>query len=159
MRIYVLRHGIAEPRQSGKPDAARKLTPDGKDKLTRVLGRAVQAGVKPSAILSSPLARAIQTAEIAAQTLDYEGRIVRTEALDPASTPEQLWDEIRTRNNEKQLLVAGHEPHLSASVAYLLGVPGLALDLKKGALVRIDMDGFDGEPKGVLKWILTPALA
>lgn len=159
MRIFVLRHGVAEPRESGKEDVARKLTSAGKDKLSRVLNVAADAGVKPSAILSSALARAVQTAEMAARAFAYEGRIVRTGALDPNSTPQKLWEEIRSRSNEKQLLVAGHEPHLSATVAYLLGVPALQIDLKKGAMVRVDMDNFDGEPKGLLKWVLTPALA
>ena len=159
MRIFVLRHGTAEPRESGKTDDARKLTADGKEKLGRVLEAAAKASVKPSAILSSPLVRAVQTAELAAHALHFEGRIARTEALLPDSTPQKLWDEIRSRKDDKQLLLAGHEPHLSASVAFLLGVPALQLDLKKGALVRLDMDGFEGEPKAVLKWVLTPSVA
>lgn len=159
MRIYVLRHAIAEPRRAGKPDAQRKLTAAGRQKLSRVLDRAKAAGVRPSVILSSPLARALETAGMASQTLGYRGRVARTEALDPASDPQKLWEEIRARKDAKSLLVTGHEPHLSAAIAYLLGTPALSLDLKKGALARIDVDSFDGEPKGVLKWILTPALA
>jgi phosphohistidine phosphatase len=159
MRIYILRHGISEERRASKADAGRKLTGEGKQKLIAVLERARLAKVSPSLILSSPLARALESAEIAARMLHFDAKIEQTDALLPDSTPEGLWQEIRARAAEPELLLAGHEPHLSASIAYLLGTPSLQIDLKKGALVRIDIDNPAGEPKGVLKWMLTPALA
>jgi phosphohistidine phosphatase len=159
MRIAVLRHGIAEERRPGKPDAGRKLTAEGKAKLLRVLGRAREAGVAPALILTSPLVRAVETAEMAGNILGAKNRIVRTDALLPGADPAALWEEIRSRKTAGEILVAGHEPHLSALVAYLLASPGLQLDLKKGALVRLETDAFGAQPHCVLKWILTPALA
>jgi len=159
MQIYLLRHGIAEDRRPGGSDAERALTNDGKEKLRRVLARARAADAAPSVILSSPLVRAVQTAEIAAEVLRYDGNIVRTKALLSEAAPPQLWDEIRGRRDEPAILAAGHEPHMSAAVAYLLGAPALAVDMKKAALVRLDIDRFGTEPRGVLKWMLTPGLA
>jgi phosphohistidine phosphatase len=64
VQIYLLRHGIAE---NTTPDSERALTPEGREKLRRVLARARAADVALSLILSSPYRRAIETAEIAAE--------------------------------------------------------------------------------------------
>ena len=159
MRIYVLRHGIAEERRLGRPDAARKLTPEGKQKLSRVLERARQAVPPPDLVLSSPLVRAVETAAIAAEVLGYRGDIVETDALLPGSTPQTLWQEIQRRKDAESLLLSGHEPHLSASIAFLLGAPGILIDLKKGALVHLQVEPGGNPPRAVLQWMLTAKLA
>ena len=73
--------------------------------------------------------------------------------------PQAAWLEIRDRRGEKSILLAGHEPLLSGIAAYLLGVPELAIDFKKGALLRLDVDASAREPHGTLEWLLTPKLA
>jgi phosphohistidine phosphatase len=159
MQIYLLRHGIAEDAKPGRSDAERRLTEEGKEKLRRVLERARAADVSPSLILTSPLVRAVETAEIAAEVLGYKEKLMRTKALEPSASPPQVWEEIRSHKNEAQLLLAGHEPLFSQVAAYLLRSPALQVDMKKGALVRIDVDGFGSEPRGELKWMLTPKIA
>jgi phosphohistidine phosphatase len=99
MEIYLLRHGIAENHAPTGKDADRRLTDEGREKLHRVLERARKAGVSPSLILSSPLKRALETAEIAAQELGYEAEILRSPALTPDSSPPSVWAEIRTHKN------------------------------------------------------------
>ena len=158
MEVYLLRHGIAEDRNDAG-DAARALTDEGRKKLRRVLERAQSGGVAPSLIVSSPYKRAIQTAEIAAEALAYKKKIVQTEALLPEASPEALWEEIRGHRQESALLAAGHEPMMSASVAWLLGTPALQVDMKKAALVCIALDAFGSHPRGVLRWMLVPRLA
>jgi phosphohistidine phosphatase len=153
MEIYLLRHGIAE---EGYPDSERALTGEGKDKLRRVLKR---APVKPSLILSSPYRRAIETAEIAAEVLGYDGDIERAQSLTPDGSPAEVWEEIRARKTEDAILLASHEPLMSATAAFLLGTPGLHVDMKKAALLRVDVDRFGPQPLGVLKWMLTPSVA
>jgi phosphohistidine phosphatase len=159
MQIYLLRHGIAEDAAPGQPDSARALTPEGKDKLHRVLKRAAKADVGPTLILSSPYKRALETAEIAAEVLAYKGKIVRTNALVPESSPFDTWEEIRSRKDEKSVLLSSHEPLMSSLAAFLLNCPPLLVDMKKAALVRIDMERSGPHPRGILKWMLTPALA
>jgi len=156
MEIYLLRHGIAEDGGPGVPDSERALTSEGKEKLRRVLK---QAGVKPSLILSSPLKRAMETAEIAADVAGYSGKVVRTRALIPEASPFDAWDEVRAHKNEDSVLLASHEPLMSALAAFLLDSPALQVDMKKAALVRIDCERIGAEPRGVLKWMLTPAVA
>jgi phosphohistidine phosphatase len=158
MEIYILRHGIAEDHNAGG-DAKRALTEEGRRKLRRVLDRAEKAKVAPSLILSSPYKRARETAEIAAEVLHCAGKIVDTQALLPEASPEALWEEIRTRRDETAILIAGHQPMLGSAVAWLMGTPTVEVEMKKGALARIDVDRFGPKPQGVLRWLLTPRLA
>jgi phosphohistidine phosphatase len=159
MEIYLLRHGIAEDARPEQPDSERELTSEGREKLRRVLKRAHGADVAPSLILSSPLRRAVQTASIAAAALDYKGKVVETQALIPDAPPHEAWEELRARHDERAVLLAGHEPLMSTLVAFLLGCPGLQVDMKKAAMIRVDCDRFGREPRGVLKWMITPALS
>jgi phosphohistidine phosphatase len=159
MEIYLLRHGIAEDRSPTGADADRRLTEEGRQKLRRVLDRARAAKVQPTLILTSPLVRAVQTAELAAEVLDVSGSLVKTAALVPEASPQEVWREIRGHRNQESILLAGHEPLFSAATAYLLGAPSLQIEFKKGALVRIDMERLAGEPQGVLQWLLPPKLA
>ncbi len=159
MDIYLLRHGIAEDVRPGMSDSDRALTREGRDKLRRVLKRAQEAGVTPTLILSSPLRRAVETAEIAAESLAYAGTIVRTSALVPNASPGAAWDEIRSRSGEDSILLASHEPLMSSLLAYLLAVPALQADFKKGALARVFCASTGPAPGCVLKWLFTPALA
>ena len=157
MEIYLLRHAIAEPAAPGQPDSERALTDEGRDKLRRVLQRARAAGAKPSTILSSPYRRALETAAAAKEVLG--GEIERTETLVPGASPYDAWEEIRAHKSEGAVLLASHEPLMSSMAAFLLSCPALQVDMKKAALVRVDCDRFGPQPKGVLKWMLTPATA
>jgi phosphohistidine phosphatase len=159
MEIYILRHGIAEDAPAGQPDSELALTSDGRKKLRNVLRVAASAGVAPSLILTSPYKRALQTAQIAAEILEYKGELLRTKALEPGSAPKAVWDEIRVHKDEARILLAGHEPLFSRLTGYLLGSPNLQVDFKKGAIACIELDRFPAEPHGVLRWMLTPKLA
>src|ERR1700722_6817162 len=157
MEIYLLRHGIAENGRPGGRDSDRALTAEGREKLRRILKRAHQAGVQPSLILASPYVRAVETAEIAAEALEYRGQIVKTQALVPDASPQDAWDEICSRRTEAAILLASHEPLMSSLAAFLLSSPGLQVEMKKGALARVDCEHFGPEPHGTLKWMLTAA--
>ncbi|HUJ49930.1 MAG TPA: phosphohistidine phosphatase SixA [Bryobacteraceae bacterium] len=159
MEIYLFRHGIAEDGRAGEPDSDRSLTAEGKKKLRGVLHAAAESGVQPSLILTSPYRRAIQTAQLAAELLKYQGDLLRTRSLEPSSRPDSVWEEIRVHKDEPQIMLVGHEPLFSALTAFLLGCSGFQIDFKKGGLACVEVDKFAGTPRGVLKWYLTPKLA
>ena len=96
-------------------------------KLRVVLRRAHQAGVSPDVILTSPYTRAEETAEIAAEILVCRRKPVITKALLPASSPDRVWKEISSIE-ASSVLIAGHEPLLSQSVAFLLNCPAVKID-------------------------------
>ena len=159
MHLYLLRHGIAEDARAGESDATRALTSDGRRKLRQVLKAVAEAKVKPTLLWSSELKRAIQTAEIAKAVLGYQGEILRTKALAPTADVEQVWEEIRVHRDETSLMLAGHNPQFDQLAPYLLGAPQLAVDFKKGAIMRIDIENFGARPTGALCWYLTAKLS
>ncbi len=158
MEIYILRHGTAENAREGASDATRELTKEGRERLAAVLARAKAAGGAPKRILTSPYVRAVETAEMAAAELAPALKITRTEALVPEGTPQAVWEEIR-RADEASLMLVGHEPLLGETISYLLGVARPVVDLKKGALARIDLDEAARRPAGLLIWLITPRVA
>ena len=159
MDLFLLRHGIAEDPKPGQSDSVRALTSEGRSKLREVLEVARRATVEPTLIISSPLKRAIETAEIASKTLGYEGEILRSHALQPDSNPEDVWHEIRGHRAEASLLLAGHEPLFSLLAAYLLGAPSARVDFKKAGLLKLTVDSFPPHPRAILDWYLIPRLA
>ncbi len=160
MVVYLLRHGIAEDAGIGKSDYGRTLTEDGRRKLRQVLTAAAEAHVMPSVVLSSPLVRTLQTAEIAAEVLHFKGDPLQTPVLKPGTTPDQVWEEIRLFRSEPSLLLVGHNPLMSELAGYLLGSPNMQIDFKKGALMKIQLDSFPSScPSGSLHWYLTAKLA
>ena len=159
MEVYLLRHGIAEDRAESGKDADRRLTDDGRAKLRNVLERAHGAEVRPTLILTSPLRRALETAEIAAHQLGYEGKIVRTPALAPESSPQSVWNTIREHAEQDSILLAGHEPLFSATMAHFLGSTRAMVQFRKGALARIDFGVLGSVPVGALQWLITAKLA
>jgi phosphohistidine phosphatase len=158
MEIYLLRHGDAED-SLGVPDEERGLTPEGRRKLRAVLSRARAAGAGADLVLSSPLRRAQETAALAVEILGAGGPPLKTKVLLPGAAPAGVWDEVRVHRDQARLLLAGHEPILSRTVAYLVGAPEAAVDMKKAALARVDLDQFGAAPRGVLRWLMPPALA
>jgi phosphohistidine phosphatase len=159
MQVYLLRHGTAEVARPGTRDSDRHLTAEGRKKLRGILKRAAAAGLSPTMIISSPYTRALETAEAAAEILKYGGEILRTRALAPGGSPENVWQEIRLHKDEAQILLTGHEPQFSQLTSYLLNSPALRVDFKKGAVIRIDFDAVGPRPHGTLKWMIAPKLA
>jgi phosphohistidine phosphatase len=159
MELYLFRHGIAENAPPGRPDSLRQLTQEGRTKSAAVAKMARTAGVDPSLIASSPYARAIQTAEVAAKEFGYRRDVLRLQSLVPHGTPDEVWSDIRGLKEESAILLAGHEPLLAHLAAHLLNAPALQVDMKKSAMVRIDVAAFGPLPRGVLRWMIIPKLA
>ncbi len=159
MEIYILRHGIAEAGKPGQADSGRRLTAEGKEKLAKILGCARKAGVQPDVVLSSPYKRAIETAELAREYLKLDKPIIQSEVLTPMERAEKVWDEIRIHKDARQVMMVGHEPQLSSVVCYLIGTSSGRVELKKGAMARVDVESIGIRPQGVLVWLLTAKLA
>jgi phosphohistidine phosphatase len=158
MELYLFRHGIAEDARAGSSDADRELTDEGRKKVAEVVKAARKAGVEPSLIISSPYKRAAQTAALAATGFDYASGVLQTDTLVPHGSPEKVWNELREHKDEAAILLAGHEPMMGRLVAYLLASPALRIEIKKAAMVRIDMAAFGAVPHGTLRWMIYPKL-
>ena len=152
MKLYFLRHGIAEDRSISRRDADRALTPEGIAKTEILAGRLPDFGVKPTMIYSSPLVRARQTAEIVAKANNLPMEISELVASGhfDAHAVQDLVDEF---DHDDQIMFVGHEPDFSETVSYIIG--GGNITMKKGGLARIDL--YSEHPlHGTLVWLLAP---
>ncbi len=159
MKLYILRHGIAHDAAFGQSDESRQLTAEGREKARRVLQRALEAGVRPDVVLTSPYPRALATAEIAKQELRFADALVETAQLVPYANVFELWEEIRNYPHAAELMVVGHNPLLSDLATWLVGGRGGAIVMKKAALALIEIPNPSPQPRGSLTWLLTPKSA
>lgn len=121
MRIYLVRHGDAVPEEDAGSDRDRWLSPRGRE-AARILGRLLrEQNIAPDQIVSSPLPRAVQTAELIAASIDYIGAISSWRSLEPAAMPRIAANAVA--NAGMSVLVVGHEPSLSSLGAFILGRP------------------------------------
>ncbi len=110
-------------------------------------------------IVSSPLARAAQTAEIVAEAVSSQVPLDFCDALRPGGSAEDLLAYLSKRPSRRQVLLVGHEPDLSALASHLIGSPRLAnLAFKKGGCCLIRFEQSPWEAAGQLAWWLTPRL-
>jgi phosphohistidine phosphatase len=112
VRLYLVRHADAEP---GDPDELRRLTPTGRAQARALGRRLADDGVKPDAVLSSPLLRARETAEEIARATGAEAEPV--EALQPGATPEDVETAVAGRG--ERVVVVGHQPDCGIAAAAL----------------------------------------
>lgn len=115
----------------------------------------MRAKLAPQVILTSPYKRAAQTAEIAAKVLQVS-RTDTTSALLPSAKPETLWKELTSYSDVDRILVAGHEPHVSRLLSFLLGMEA-PVEIKKGALLRLQVARPPAAPQALLKWLIAPS--
>ena len=152
MRLYFLRHGIADwPEWDPAHDHERPLTKEGVKKMKQQAKALADLGVKFDAVLSSPYTRAYQTADIVAGKLGLD---VKTEPLlAPSFTADKLADIVASYGADQALLLVGHEPNLSTVIAEIIG--GGRVQMKKGTLARVDVNS---ELQGELVWLLQPKI-
>jgi phosphohistidine phosphatase len=155
MRVYFLRHGKADRAQWHGDDDARPLTAEGEEAMRREAKSLRAMGLALDLIVTSPLARARRTAEIVADELGLGGRLVEDAGLAPGFDVRRLEQVLATHGPAESVMVVGHEPDFSATVAELIG--GGDIVMKKGGLARVDVIA-PVAGGGQLVWLLTPPL-
>jgi phosphohistidine phosphatase len=156
MDIYILRHGIAVERGTAgyKKDSDRPLTKEGVEKMEQIAEAMLALGLHVDLILSSPYARAEQTARIVARALDEE--VTFTNHLMSDGNSLELVAEINDEKPQSVLLV-GHEPDLSRLISVLVtGSTDASIELKKGGLCKLTSDRLAFGQCATLNWFLTP---
>lgn len=159
MKLVVIRHGPAGDRvqweEEGRDDRLRPLTPAGKKQMRRaVTGLATL--VRPIQVLAtSPLVRAVQSAEIVAA--EYEVDIVEVKALEPGRDPEETVQWLKQSGSDQTIAIVGHEPHLSTLIGFLLtGKRASFTVLKKAGVALLDLSHPPRPGGGVLESLLPP---
>ena len=155
MDILLIRHGQAVDEAPGLGDTGRWLTAKGR-KVTRKVARWLDEkdARRPTALWTSPLVRAVQTADIVAAETRFKGEIRACAQLSPGHDPGDLLKLLATETLEGRLALVGHEPSLSLIAGALLGDTGVA-ELKKSGVMAIAWDTAAGGP-GKVRFVFDP---
>ncbi len=153
MKLFFMRHGIAEPAHGSIGDRDRALTEEGRHQVHQIAHALRRLNIRPEIILTSPLIRAAQTAEIVAPVLDV--RLETVNELQPGCVLDDLQRLLR-RYPQETVMVVGHEPDFSSLAARLINADERGILLKKGGVIRIDIDGRPQAGRGRLVTLLTP---
>ena len=160
MDLYLLRHGIAvEHGTLGfERDSDRPLTPVGERQLRRTAAAMRKMDLGFDLILSSPVVRARQTAEIVAESLKLKRQLAFSDELTPSGSPKALLQKLNgLKSAPERILLVGHEPYLSRFVTLLTaGNTETVVDLKKGGLCKLQAESLHYGPCAKLVWLLTP---
>jgi len=157
MILYVVRHAIAEDVPAGGDDGARRLTAAGRRKMKAAAAGLRALRVAPSVVVTSPLVRALETARIVVAALPRAPAVRELPALAPDVAPADTLKALRVFARNQHVMIVGHEPNLSRTIALLLtgAVDGAVIELKKGACAAVELTAF--APGGAtLRWLLQP---
>jgi phosphohistidine phosphatase len=156
--LYLIRHGIAEERGEDWPDdSKRPLTEEGKSSLRREARGLVRLGVAFDVVLTSPLVRAKQTAEIIASEFSDRPQLVTVDSLGPNGSFQSVLNDLEKHARKSSVALVGHEPDLGELAARLAGFRR-PLAFKKGAICRIDVKSLPPAGPGALRWFFTPKI-
>ncbi len=158
MLVYIVRHGESEAPTKGKGHTTeeRHLTAAGRLWAKRVVSVAEkELGFRPGLILSSPLARAKETAEIARETLDLKSEIQVEPCLLGERPVTEVYATLRKLRSAESVALVSHLPLIDHLVADLLGAES-EIRLHTGAIAGIQCKGLPGHAKGSLRWLLPP---
>jgi phosphohistidine phosphatase len=154
--IYLVRHGLAAEQGADYPDdGQRPLTAEGIERL-RIEGVGLrQIQVKLDRVLTSPLVRAVQTAEVLSAAVGGGAPPVIVDALRPGGRYEALMASLARLGPDRSIALVGHMPSIGEAAARLIGAPE-PLAFKKGAVCCVEVDGLPPSCAGLLHWFLPP---
>ncbi|HLI95798.1 MAG TPA: histidine phosphatase family protein [Candidatus Baltobacteraceae bacterium] len=156
MKLYFLRHGAAvDPETWQGDDASRPLTADGRKSMEREAKAMDDLDLGLTLIVTSPLKRARETAEIVACRLKLEDRLIQDGRLAQNVDGNVVAEILRDHGAAETVMFVGHEPDFSRTIGELSG--GANIVLKKGGLARIDLAD-STSTSGEMVWLIPPKL-
>ena len=156
--LYLIRHGVAAERGEAWPDdTKRPLTDDGAARLRKSARGLARLGVSLDVVLTSPLVRTRQTAEIISAAFEPRPPIVAVESLTPDGSYQGVLADLEKQSRRSRIALVGHEPSLGEIAARLAGSRH-AFPFKKGAICRVDVDMLPPASPGSLRWFITPRM-
>jgi phosphohistidine phosphatase len=137
MKLHVIRHAEAVELSATSADDYRYLSSRGRTRFRRVAETLKKCGIDPELIISSPLVRAVQSAEIVAETLRFSGELLILPLLGGSFRFSQLREFLEERGGVREPAIVGHEPELGLLVGELLGLTHCTI--KKGGVVTLNL--------------------
>ena len=138
MKLHIIRHAQAVERSTDLPDDQRNLTCRGRKKFRQVAACLKKMAIAPDYILTSPLIRAVQTAEILSETIRFNGELQISAELAGGPDSDALSSLLQARSSASEIVIVGHEPDLGELVGTLLRLPA-PCSLPKGCVVSLEI--------------------
>jgi len=155
LELYLIRHGVAAERGDEYPDdSKRPLTAGGISRLRKEAKALDALGFGFDHIITSPLVRTKQTADVFAESLKSKPSVSTSDALAPAGTPAAVIQELGKHVKKGRIALVGHEPNIGELAARLIGAR-VPMEFKKGAICRIDFETVPPKGTGQLRWFVT----
>ncbi len=157
MNLYLMRHANAgTPRGNPALDAKRPLIKEGKEQCM-LMARVLSAlKVQVDVVVSSPLKRALQTAQFVATELGYEAKVEVSPALAPGADYADFQRMLGHYSGCDGVLVVGHNPNTFQFLGRLITANGgAAIRMRKGSIARVDLD----RHPPLLQWVIDPRSA
>ncbi|MBC5816742.1 MAG: phosphohistidine phosphatase SixA [Candidatus Eremiobacteraeota bacterium] len=151
MKCYFLRHGIAEESSASGKDYDRVLTRDGVRRMQREAKTIAKMDLGLDIILSSPLLRAKQTADIVAEEMKLKHRVVEDPRAGIVFDTESFVAMLSDHSDAGAIMFVGHEPGMSMTIGSLAG--GMSIDFKKGSLACVELSS-RSSMHGHLVWLV-----
>jgi phosphohistidine phosphatase len=156
--LYIVRHALAGVRGDEWPDDdKRPVTRKGAAKMRQTIRGVDALGVRIDLVLTSPLVRARQTADILVDGLDPRPKLAVSQVLAPDHPPAAVAAALGAHKGCRAIALVGHEPDLGVLAAWLIGARE-PLPFKKGGVCRIDVPGLPPAQDGQLRWFATPRM-
>ena len=161
MELFVIRRAIAEPlgKENDFSDEKRALTVEGRNRMREVVKGLVKLGVEVDLIMTSPLARAVETAEIVATAVGLSKKeIKQTTNLAPGASAANLFAEIKSHAGVEAIALIGHQPDPGGLISRIIQSDGgaLSIQLKKGGVCCLNVTETVPTLRGDMVWLLTP---
>jgi phosphohistidine phosphatase len=138
MKVHLIRHAQAIERSTELPDEYRNLTCRGRKRFRQVAASLKKMGVDPDFIITSPKVRAVQTAEIFSETIQFSGEVQISAALAEGPDIAALGNMLRERKTAAEIVIVGHEPGLGDAIREMLKLP-TRCQLSKGCVVSLQI--------------------
>ena len=157
MNLYMMRHANAGVRRDNPAlDAKRALIKEGKDQCILIARMLNTMRVQVDVIVSSPLKRALQTAQLVGTEMGYEAKVEVSAALAPEGDFAAFQKLLEKYADREGILIVGHNPNLFKFLGRLItGNGGAGIRMRKGAVARVDM----AKHPPLLQWLIDPRMA
>ena len=155
MNIFLIRHGKAEAASQTKKDIDRELTEEGKNIIKRSVGFWKNGIISFDFIITSPFKRAIQTAEIIAELMNYKNDLIKDKALSPGCSTRSVIQLAEVLNVDNIAFV-GHQPDMSYHISSLVCGSQLNLKFSPASIAKISFKGNPKPGNGILEFLLPP---
>ena len=155
MNIFLIRHGKAEPASLEKKDFDRELTKEGINIIKRSVGFWKNRIRSFDFIITSPFIRAVQTAEIISELMNYKTDLIKDSTLSPGSSTRSVIQFAKVLEGDNIAFV-GHQPDMSYHISTLVCNSQLNLKFSPVSIAKVLFDGKPKPGKGILEFLLPP---